>query len=186
MSSDPTPATPDRPPSGPPDRPTGGHPVDPTAIKVGDLMAFTYYAVVLGKEPRHVIGQVIPVQALQLRHVGDAAGIDTFEVTGESLIRAAHSADYAAEQRKVSKTEAAELLTRAHNRPLTVCFVKQDGNTRVLRGRLVSSEPLLGRSYCEDLDLTPDEAGRKGGRLRLVDHRTISYLIVDGVKYVVR
>ena len=40
---------------------------------------------------------------------------------------------------------------------------------------------LLGRSLCEDLDL-PE--GRN--RLREVDHRTIKYLIVDGVKYVVK
>jgi hypothetical protein len=38
---------------------------------------------------------------------------------------------------------------------------------------------LLGRSHVEDLDIT------EGHRLRLVDHRTIRWIIVNCVKYTV-
>jgi len=39
----------------------------------------------------------------------------------------------------------------------------------------------LGRSMVEDL-----ESSDKKNRMRQVDHRTIKWLIVDGVKYVVK
>jgi hypothetical protein len=51
----------------------------------------------------------------------------------------------------------------------------------VLRGRLVEPNGLLGRSLCEDLELPEGQ-----NRLREVDHRTIKYLVVDGVRYSVR
>jgi len=76
--------------------------------------------------------------------------------------------------------KAAEILVNAYHRPLTVCFVKNDGTERTLRGRLVKPEPLLGRSTVEDLDVT------NGNRLRLVDHRTIKWIVVDGTKYTVK
>jgi hypothetical protein len=41
----------------------------------------------------------------------------------------------------------------------------------------------MGRSFMEDLDI---EKEAKGGRMREVDHRNILYLIVDGVKYVLK
>jgi hypothetical protein len=80
----------------------------------------------------------------------------------------------------VTMTRAAEILITSFNRPLTVRFVKKQGGERVLRGRLLRPEPLLGRSYVEDLDAKGDS------RIRLVDHRTIKCLIVDGVKYTVK
>ena len=74
----------------------------------------------------------------------------------------------------------AELLINARNIPFTVCFEKQNGEERVLRGRLISHEALLGRSSVEDLDLPA------GDRTRLVDHRTLKFLILNGVKYVLK
>ena len=59
--------------------------------------------------------------------------------------------------------------------------MKQDGTERTLRGKLVKPEPLLGRSMVEDLD-----SDDKKNRLRQVDHRTINWLVVDGVKYTVK
>ena len=50
-----------------------------------------------------------------------------------------------------------------------------------MRGRLITPEPLLGRSMVEDLDLAVTEH-----RQRLVDHRTIKFLIIEGVKYIVK
>lgn len=144
------------------------HQVKPNKVKSGDLMSFVYYA---------KVKDVIPVNTLQ---VYDLDAKMDFRVQGKELIERSFSADYFEEEIKVTKTKAAEILVSSHNRPLTVCFEKANGDERVLRGRLVTPEPLLGRSMCEDLDITDKD------RLRLVDHRTIKYVIVEGVKYVVK
>ncbi len=56
------------------------------------------------------------------------------------------------------------------------------GEERTLVGHLVNAEPMLGRSQVIDLQLPPDT----GHRLRLVDHRTINWLIFEGIKYNVK
>lgn len=145
------------------------HPVDMGRINNNDLMAFVYYATVSNSGG----------DTLEVKNVDD--GMD-FNVRGQQLIERSFSADQFHEEVKTTKTVAAEILVSSFNRPLTVCFEKQSGEKRVLRGRLITPEPLLGRSMVEDLDLSH----RDKHRLRLVDHRTIEYLIVDGVKYVVK
>lgn len=145
------------------------HKVDPGKVTRGHLMAFLYYAKVDTAGPG---GNSIQVNGLDNNQ-------GQFGVHGRQLIENAYSADLYEEEEKVTKTKAAELLISSYNRPFTVCFEKQDGKERVLRGRLLAAEPLLGRSHVEDLD-EPD-----GKRVRLVDHRTIQYLIVEGVKYTV-
>lgn len=144
--------------------------VDPGKVANGHLMAFLYYATVDQVAPGGISVQVTGLDNNQGK----------FGVHGVELIRNAFSADQFEEEEEVTKTRAAELLISSYNRPFTVCFDRQDGKERVLRGRLVSAEPLLGRSHVEDLD-EPE-----GKRMRLVDHRTIKFLITDGVKYVVK
>jgi hypothetical protein len=146
------------------------HRVDPSRVKAGDLMAFVYY----GKVKRVNDGGTSLVVAGIHRDQGE------FAVTGAHLIASSFSADQVLEEVTVTKTRAAEILVESFNRPLTVCFIKQEGGRRVLRGRLLQPEPLLGRSYVEDLDAVEKD------RVRLVDHRTIRFLIVDGVKYTVK
>jgi hypothetical protein len=147
-----------------------GYPVDPGQVKAGDLMAFVYYVKV--KQVRDG-GARLDVEGVD-------QGVGTFEVTGKELIATSFSADQFQEEVRVSMTQAAQILVSSFNRPLTVCFVKKKGDVRVLRGRLLYPEPLLGRSYVEDLDV-PGKS-----RIRLVDHRTLKYLIVDGIKYRVK
>lgn len=144
------------------------HPVKLADVKSNDLMAFVYYATVSKKLGTN----------LEVKNVDDDIN---FSVQGKQLIERGFSADRFSEEVKISKTKAAEILVSSYNRPFTVCFDKQEGEERTLRGRLVHPEPLLGRSMVEDLDLPKDKH-----RLRQVDHRTIKYLIVDGVKYVVK
>jgi hypothetical protein len=146
------------------------HKVLPVRVKVGDLMAFVYYVRVKKVDPA--------VPSLVVEDLDHDQG--DFAVAGTRLISGAFSADQFQEEEKVTMTRAAEILIASYNRPLTVCFIKQSGGLRVMRGRLLKPEPLLGRSHVEDLDVP----GRS--RLRLVDHRTIKYLIVDGVKYIVK
>lgn len=144
------------------------HPVKLANVNSDDLMAFVYFAKVRGKNGTNL----------------DVSNVDEdmkFSVMGQDLIERGYSADQFSETHKITKTRAAEILISSYNRPFTVCFDKQEGEERVLRGRLVHPEPLLGRSKVEDLDLPKDKH-----RMRLVDHRTIKYLIVEGVKYVVK
>jgi hypothetical protein len=131
-------------------------------------MAFTYYV------------KVESVQSDQLIVADLDNNNSVIQITGRDLIERSFSADQYSEEEKISKTRAAELLVSSHNRPLSVSFMKTDGTERVIRGRLVRPEPLLGRSMVEDLDKTGKD------RLRQVDHRTINWLIVDGVKYYVK
>jgi len=137
-------------------------------VKTNDLMAFIYYAKVDTNDYGHTL------------KVFDIDNEKDMWVQGQPLIENSFSADQYESEEKVTKMKAAEILVHAYNRPLTVCFVKADGTERTLRGRLVKPEPLLGRSSVEDLDI------KSNNRLRLVDHRTLKWIIVDGTKYVVK
>jgi hypothetical protein len=144
--------------------------LDTNQIKPGQLMAFVHWA------------KVDSVNAggadVYLTNVDNGEG---FRVRGLPIVQEAYSADVVTSEEKVSKTRAAELLISSSGKPFTVIFDKSSGETRTLRGRLVKSEPLLGRSMVEDLDLDKDVY-----RLRQVDHRTIHSLVLDSVKYTVK
>jgi hypothetical protein len=144
--------------------------VVPASVKVGHLMAFTYYTKV-----EHVSADGCRLVVSDLD-----SGLEKISIDGRDLVENSISADYFKEEEKVTKTKAAELLVSSHGKLFTVCFVKTDGEERVLRGRLVNPEPLLGRSTVEDLE---QPAGK---RIRLVDHRTIRWLVLEGVKYIVK
>lgn len=136
-------------------------------MKTNDLVAFVYYTRITNASKDKVTAE-------------DVDTGEKFEVKGKPLLDAAFSADDFNTVEKVTHTQIAEQLVKSHNRPLTVKFTKKDGSPRTLRGRLMSSEQLLGRSYVEDLDTSDSH------RTRLVDHRTISELIVGGVQYLVK
>lgn len=144
-------------------------------VKVNDLMAIVNYVKVNNKVTANISGR---------NHtrisVTDLDSNMKFDVTGDDLVNKMLSADQFNKTEKKNKTELAEILIAAWNKPVTVCFLKQDNSERILRGRLVSSEHLLGRSMMEDLDLDQSDPSQ---RLRQVDHRTIKYIIVDGIKY---
>lgn len=144
--------------------------VEPEKVKKGDLMAFTYYVKI--KEATQK-GETLLVEDVD-------NGMNEIRVQGKELIVGSYSADQFTEEEKVTKTRAAEILIHSVNRPFTVSFLKADETERVLRGRLVAPEPLLGRSMVEDLDTTDKH------RLRQVDHRTIQWIIVEGCKYTVK
>jgi len=100
-----------------------------------------------------------------------------FRIIGNELITQLLSADEFHTEEKVPLTRLAEILSTSFSTPFTVCFDKQDGEERILRGRLLSPEPLLGRSHVEDLDIKDKH------KLRLVDHRNLKWIVVNGVKY---
>jgi hypothetical protein len=121
--------------------------------------------------------------------VSDVDKPQRFRIEGKELIDELGSADSFDTVEKVTLTKMAETLSTSYTTPFTVCFNKQltdkdikegkkIGELRKLRGRLIAPEPLLGRSKVEDLDLAEGSH-----RMRLVDHRNINWLIVNGVKY---
>jgi hypothetical protein len=144
--------------------------------KVGDLVAVVRYCRV--DNHGFISGNAGKNPYLEVTDVDDGT---MFSVKGQILIDKLRSADSYNEVKKIPRTKLAEKVSTAFNTPLTVCFDKKDGSERVLRGRLASAEPLMGRSHMEDLDI---EKGKHN--LRLVDHRTLKWAVIGGTKYEVK
>lgn len=142
----------------------------PNKVKLGDLMGVVYFVKV---ESIPVPGEHIVVKDLDQ----DQGEIN---VRGSSLIKNSFSADQYEEVVKLNQTEVLEIFVTCYNRPFTVVFDKDNGEERTLRGRLISPDNLRGRSKVEDLDQPANK------RIRLVDHRTVKSLVVNGVKYEVK
>lgn len=152
---------------------------DVSQVKPGDIVLVTHYAKVISKE------YGIPYRGQHSLNVENLDGGMTFGIQGDNLIENLATANQALEEVLVTKTQAAELLVTLYGVPFTVVFDKQPdkaGNVeeRTLRGRLVAPEPLLGRSHVEDLEQPVNK------RLRLVDHRTLKSICVNGIRYVVK
>lgn len=147
------------------------HDVKPEDVRVGHIMAMTYYVKV--REVKDDGTQLI-VDGLTKNTPKE------FEVRGKSLITGCTSADQYHEEVQVSASKAAEILTTSYNLPLTVCFTKKDGSQRTLRGKLLGEEPHMGYSWVEDLERPEND------RVREVNHREIRWLVVNGVKYQVK
>lgn len=137
------------------------------SVEKGDLMAVLSY-VKVDKNFQHAL------------EVMDLDRNQPFSVQGNELIESMYSADRYLGSQKVSRTKMAEILSQSYNLPFTVVFEKADGSTRKLRGRLIDSEPLMGRVKVEDLDKP------EGERMRLVDNRTLQELIVNGTRYTLK
>ena len=136
-------------------------------IKPGEVLNSTMYLTVQSKASDSI-------------QVKDNFGRE-FTVKGPKLIEEAmNSAAQYSKEEKVSKTEAAQLLTSAGDAAFTVVFDKQDGTERTLVGKLVDTENHMGRSNVDDLQIT------SGSPRRQVDHRTLRSLILKGVKYTVK
>lgn len=153
-------------------------PTDTRAIRKGHVMLIEQYVLVT-HEPARPGGE----PSVQLRDLHTGA---EWTRTGEDIVARMHTADQFDPAKEVAlpKTRLVKVLEDAGSHPFTVCWVKKEGEERTLRGRYVSNaEHDLGYSWVEDLDLAPDV---KGGRLRQVDHRTIQWVVLDGVKYVLK
>lgn len=149
------------------------HPVDPMKIEQNHMMMLVQYVKVQKTYSRMT-------EKIDCSPLDDGVGAGVFEVRGNKLIQRMYSADQYHETKEVSQTKVLEIFTTSFNRPFTICFDKQDGTERILRGRFIAQEPLRGRSWVEDLDKP------EGDRRRQVDHRTVKYLICEGVKYVAK
>lgn len=153
------------------------HLLKPDKVKVNDIMAFVYYGKVVHTLQNNNRESSLVMQDLDHKH-------QQFEVCGDDLIEFSSSADQFSREEKVTLTKAAEILTQCEHRPFTVCFIKASGHERVLRGRLLYHECLMGRSVVEDLDIISNRLTNESG-IRQVDHRHILYIICNNVKYIV-
>ena len=137
--------------------------------KVGDLVAVVRFCKVNSVDDTNKV--------VNVKDIND--GLD-FNIRGEDMLKTLLSANSHTSQEKKTMTELATIVSQSFNKPMTVNFIKQDKTERTMVGRVTSSEPLLGRSYMEDSEET------KAHKIKQVDHRTINWVIVDGVKYVLK
>lgn len=130
----------------------------------------------------------------------------------EKEMVSAHQID---EEQSMTRTEVVKRLQSAGDTIFSVCFCKKitekpiaerlatidpgdidtpkkrralakeflSGETRILVGYLYKSEPEMGRSVVIDLEIEDKNLDTKK---RLVDHRTIEWLVLNKTKYVVR
>ena len=140
-----------------------------TTLKKDDLVAVVRFAKVTAVN-----------NSKQFVTVVDVDDKTEFDINGKTMIDTLKTGSIHGKPQKVTMTRAAENLSTSFNTPFTVCFQKQNGDERILRGRLLSTESLLGRSNVEDLDIADAH------RMRQVDHRTIRWIIVGGEKYEVK
>ena len=132
--------------------------------KIGDIVCMVKYA------------KVTSVRDSALA-VEDLDSGEKFNIIGDSLIDKLASADHSDTPQKCTKTELAQILSESWCTPFTVTFTKMNGEEKVLRGRLIEPNNLLGRSLVEDLDKPAEDIFCQ------VDHRTISSIVVGGTHY---
>lgn len=133
----------------------------------GEFAAVTHYVKVT-----NVGADQITVEDVNLKNM-------KFDIKGKELLDNAKSASHFTETKKVSRTELATMLSTCYNTPFTINFDKADGQNRTLVGKLVEPEPILGRSKVFDFE-EPTVAWKQA------DHRTLHWMIVNGVKYQVK
>jgi hypothetical protein len=114
-------------------------------------------------------------------NVTDGAGKQLL-IRGKELIEGSfYSNSQFSETEKGGKNKLAEVLKDAKDVIFTVCFTKKNGDERILVGRLVGSEPNLGRTKVVDLNIDPNDPTRG---IRLIDNREIKWVVINQTKYV--
>lgn len=133
----------------------------------GDVMAFINWVEVVSTDPKN--------EEIRVR---DLDSKQEFLIRGKQLIESGLSADRFSSEKAVTKTEVAEIFISNKNTPMTVVFIKANGQLRTMRCRWLHQETLMGRSMVF-------EFGKDGG-VKQIDHRTIQSIIVGDVRYTVK
>lgn len=174
---------------------------DVEKLSVGDYLSETQYYAVIEKTDERV-------------KVRNERGYE-FSIAHPIVEEGMYSASQFHQEVEVTRTELCELLENAGDSIFTVNFNKQlnekdvvaeileaveegkgaralktrvskavkkgvKGELRTLIGYLIQTEPKMGRSQVIDLEAPANR------RYRLVDHRTINWLILKNVKYVAK
>jgi len=158
------------------------HKINVYDIQKGDLMVVISFVKVTGIKAFN-LGTMMS-DSIKVTDVDTGL---SYAVEGNPLIQNMPSADRFQEEVQITRTEMIEKLMRSYNVPFTASFIKKDGSDRQLRGRLLRTEPLFGRSVAEDLD-KPVLEGKSAVTSRMVqiDHRSLYSFIVDGIKYTLK
>jgi hypothetical protein len=170
---------------------------DVSQIEIGDRFSETQYYQCINRDRDRI-------------QVRNERGYE-FWISSDIVREGLFSADQFTDEQKMTRTELVEILEGAKDTIFTVNFHKQiktadvskrikqkagqkilssksaalakdllAGEERTLIGYLVDVEPKMGRSQVIDLEATGDH------RLRLVDHRTLNWIIIRNVKYVLK
>lgn len=135
-------------------------------LKVGEFVSSTTYMKVLEVKKNEI-------------YVEDMQNGMQFFIEGVKLIENLDSAAQYTETKKCSKHELVSALQNAKDKVFTVSFTKQNGEVRILTGHLISFDGMLGRTQVRDL-----EAEDKTKNIKLIDNRTIAWLVLNNVKHV--
>jgi hypothetical protein len=134
-------------------------------IQKGEFLSCTEYYKVISKDANSI-------------KVENQLG-EELTITGPSYIESFQSAGQYHTTVKAAKHEMISHLHDAKDKVFTVCFEKADKSERILVGHLVSIEAHLGRTKVIDIEIPLGE-----NNLRLIDNRTISWIVLDGIKYI--
>jgi len=139
-------------------------------IKEGEILSFTNYYKVLEHN-----GDQLKVVDIRTK--------DTVFITGESLIELLQSNDYYEKTVVVTKAQMVDTLLSAGQSVFTVGFKKADGTDRVMVGCNPIAETHLGRTQVVDLEVIDKNPADKTRGIRLIDNRTIEFLVLDKIRY---
>lgn len=172
--------------------------VNTDLLKVGDRLSETQYYIV-----KDIIGDTVQVQ--------NERGFD-FGISKNIIEEGMHTSSQFIREEKVSRTELVDILSKVGDTIFTVNYNKQPqakdvneaialgnkgrimatkdlqkivnkaykGENRTLVGYLINTQTGFGRSQVIDLEI------EDGYNVRLVDHRTLNFLISRNVKYIVK
>ena len=172
---------------------------DTTQLRPGDRLSRTSYVEIVQRTPNGF-------------KVKNESGF-SWDIGGSIIANEMYTAHQYDEEVSVSRTEMVEILENAGDAIFTVTFGKKvsekavrdaigllldsgenntaairrtakellAGEQRTLIGYLVHTEPKMGRSQVVDL-----EKPTNSHRLRLVDHRTVTSLVLRNKKYVLK
>lgn len=174
-------------------------------MKKGEIISVTEYAKVVKTGKTDSGSEAVWVKNLEN---GQEYGIE-MEVADQYL-----SADTYDREEKLPLTQIVEILESVGDKVFTANFNKKPkdadvvkaisqlpvsdlqnkkklaecfkGEERTLRGRMIAPEPKLGRSTVIDLDIDKVMKGDYDTRIRLIDHRSLNWLIVNKTKYIVK
>lgn len=104
----------------------------------------------------------------------------------ENKTKKAYNQEIADAVKKVQEAKVSEvegILKDLIENPITKTI---PGETRIMRGKHYGSVNDLGRLSFIDMEVTPDPKRTDDSRIRQVDPRTLQYVIVNKVKYILK
>ena len=106
-----------------------------------------------------------------------------FQIRGDELALSLNRCETFEDVKKVNKGDLLERLKTTRGKIFSCVFVKANNEERYIQGIYAGPDEGFGRSFVVDL-----EKIAQGDRnvMRLLDHRTIQYIIVDNTKYVLK